>query len=260
MIGSDVACRNGRRNAFTLVELLVVVAIIALLVSILLPSLGRAKEHAYRVRCLAHLQNLVKAHHVYGAMFNEYLPGPNGIVDMSLPNDPYGMLACTSTNTGLLGKAGVVTSPEMWMCPKVKLPCPGIWYETHGYPWGHEGWTETMIRENPYTYHFSYNARTFCTPDGADWIDNDLRSRNIDTFPEPSCTVLLAEENSGMIPWSSSDYQVLNDPYFCGPDRTEPRHLGMSQVGYLDGHADQIDPYINLWYDDTYCPTPDTDD
>ncbi len=61
--------RSGTRglSGFTLIELLVVVSIIALLISILLPSLKRSREQARSVKCLANMRGLGQSGFMFGS-------------------------------------------------------------------------------------------------------------------------------------------------------------------------------------------------
>ncbi|HEY1685709.1 MAG TPA: prepilin-type N-terminal cleavage/methylation domain-containing protein [Tepidisphaeraceae bacterium] len=66
--------RSNRRQGFTLVELLVVIGIIALLISILLPSLNRARETANRIKCGSNLRQIGQAILLYANENNGNYP------------------------------------------------------------------------------------------------------------------------------------------------------------------------------------------
>ena len=62
------------RRAFTLVELLVVIGVIAILVAILLPALSRAKNSARKTKCLSNLRGLTQCVKWYANEFNALIP------------------------------------------------------------------------------------------------------------------------------------------------------------------------------------------
>src|SRR5439155_15313109 len=65
------------RGGFTLVELLVVIGIIALLISILMPALTRARDQANRIKCMGHLRQILTGLIMYGAENKQALPYTN---------------------------------------------------------------------------------------------------------------------------------------------------------------------------------------
>jgi len=114
---------------FTLIELLVVVSIIALLVSILLPAMGKAREMAKRTKCLSNQRQLVQALYVYTVDYDGRLPL---LLDNKLAYTYAHKLRSewcvkypnwVSTGLKLLyenssgAPTGYITTPESYYCP-----------------------------------------------------------------------------------------------------------------------------------------------
>lgn len=103
---------------FTLIELLVVVAIIALLVSILLPSLGRAREQAKKSFCSNNLSQFGRAVHIYASEY-KYFP----------PNHPYPQYTSAALRAGLppeFSTAGADPCIGWLMTYAMRMTPPGV--------------------------------------------------------------------------------------------------------------------------------------
>jgi prepilin-type N-terminal cleavage/methylation domain-containing protein len=110
-------------RAFTLVELLVVIGIIALLISILLPALSRARESANRTLCMSNHRQLIAATVMYTNDWKQRLPFCNwvaqegtGVGQFAGPGWLYQQSAWaaapSSISPGSLKNGAYLTSPK----------------------------------------------------------------------------------------------------------------------------------------------------
>ena len=72
------------RTIFTLIELLIVIAIISILAGMLLPALNLAREKAYAVSCFVRLNDFGKAAILYAQDYKEYFPVKKGNENIDL--------------------------------------------------------------------------------------------------------------------------------------------------------------------------------
>jgi len=243
-----------KRNAFTLVELLVVISIIALLMSILMPSLSAARENAFRVVCISNTKNIALANEIYANEYDDrYVPVRDDRMNSLLPGDPKGDQRSWAANmrfrtiVGYLGKniddallkidpayEDVLTIvPEDFQCPSDRVVKKN---QISGYDtlWSY-GYNVTDWAEEFGTRWFS--------PGSPNIIYGHIRSR----VRQPASKLAFIDSCDWWVQWYSANYidawdvfgqvppDVYNPPY-GGP--VLYRHSESAVIGFYDGHVE----------------------
>jgi prepilin-type N-terminal cleavage/methylation domain-containing protein len=100
-----------RRRAFTLFEMLVVIAIIVVLLSIILPIMPRAREHARQVQCMSNMRQVTQALLQYTADSENYF------LPLDSQTAQVGMAAGGDSSEVIPALDQYLQSPAVFHCP-----------------------------------------------------------------------------------------------------------------------------------------------
>ncbi|MFQ5461086.1 MAG: type II secretion system protein [Phycisphaerae bacterium] len=118
---------SGRRRAFTMIDVVVVMAIIVLLLAILVPSLSHSRELARRVLCAGNLRQWGVATRFYRDDYNDYLPSEGTYTNLAKPHSwfnvlpPYLGLPAYKDIERVDNAIKEFPSLHVWICPSKNL-------------------------------------------------------------------------------------------------------------------------------------------
>ncbi|MFG0292236.1 MAG: type II secretion system protein [Phycisphaerales bacterium JB050] len=201
--------RNTRRSAgFTLVELLVVIAVLALLVGVLLPALSGARRSAQAVQCLSQMRTLGQFTSVYAGENRGHMPRSQ---HSAFPNrvPPWGY-AFYAYITGSEYRQGAEDWLEVF---NNDYRCP-LDERSQGWSYGYNVYFELTAAETQ----------------GRTWD-------RISDAPRPSLTVLFCEIGE----LTTADHAMAHfwTLFNAPPEVDRERHRPGSAAVFLDGHAEE---------------------
>jgi prepilin-type N-terminal cleavage/methylation domain-containing protein/prepilin-type processing-associated H-X9-DG protein len=265
------------RSAFTLVELLVVIGIIAVLISILLPALGRAREQANTTRCLANLKQIGLAFVIYLNDSKGILPPIEYVQDSSNPNATQAYWTDLLSERNYL-KVGKDETRNVFVCPSGAQEFPdsatmfnpgsGSRYSDPGF-FAVPGPTyDTNRSDHKSVSHYALNGSGGLTPASANFSQYKGPERMTELFPfifwhtaaEIGSNPRLRPANVARIRNPSNIPLVFDGVWMHGqcPEAFKLRH-GRTRskkpsdrycnMVFLDGHAESVSgarlPYDN---------------